>query len=359
MKKEGFTLIELLAVIVILAIIALITVPVVTSIINSSKNKTIETSVKNYVRAVENNLLLREVEDNPIPNGTYEIMSNGNICIGGTVDNCTNIFEIEVEGDYPTQGTIILSNNKVISLIDVVFNSYLVNMNSNGEITLTNYSSTDAICRAVDRSQARSTALGTEYTCKVNDTTSYNFYVLSTEGSNVNLLMSKNLADNVPYGTEDNMREYSKYALLTFTMWDYQTTPYIFTQLDSLTSGWTNISNINKTYSTITGSVTLTGKARLATFDELAGPVCTSGPINNAESEYGANAPYYTDCADWAMGDYCTVTSTDYYMIYAMNSKYKTLDDYNALSGCDSSNCESFASFGIRPVITVSMSELS
>ena len=98
--KKGFTLIELLAVIVILAILALITVPVVTNIINSSKTKTNETSVRNYVRAVENDLLLAEVEDRAVSNGTYEIMSNGNICLTTIVNNtCGNVLKINIEND--------------------------------------------------------------------------------------------------------------------------------------------------------------------------------------------------------------------------------------------------------------------
>ena len=54
MKKNGFTLIELLAVIVILAIIALIATPIILGIINDAREKANERSVELYASAVRN-----------------------------------------------------------------------------------------------------------------------------------------------------------------------------------------------------------------------------------------------------------------------------------------------------------------
>jgi len=57
-NEKGFTLIELLAVIVILSIISMITVPNVLSMVGYSKQGSAETSMTNYVRAVEQTLLV-------------------------------------------------------------------------------------------------------------------------------------------------------------------------------------------------------------------------------------------------------------------------------------------------------------
>lgn len=61
MKKNnsGFTLVELLAVIVILSIISMISMPNVLSMIRASRQGAAETSMTNYVRAVEQTLLVK------------------------------------------------------------------------------------------------------------------------------------------------------------------------------------------------------------------------------------------------------------------------------------------------------------
>ena len=61
MKVKGFTLIELLAVIVILAIIALIAVPIILNIIDDSKESTVLVSGKNYIRALEQQILSKNI----------------------------------------------------------------------------------------------------------------------------------------------------------------------------------------------------------------------------------------------------------------------------------------------------------
>ena len=77
--KKGFTLIELLAVIVKLAIIALIATPIVLNIINDSKETAVLRSADYYMDAVELSIAQRVLQNKSIPNGEYNIMSNGNI----------------------------------------------------------------------------------------------------------------------------------------------------------------------------------------------------------------------------------------------------------------------------------------
>lgn len=59
--KRGFTLIELIAVILILGIIALIAMPVVTSILNDSKNESFKVSTANVLKAIEDECQVRRI----------------------------------------------------------------------------------------------------------------------------------------------------------------------------------------------------------------------------------------------------------------------------------------------------------
>ena len=81
MKKHGFTLVELLAVIAILSIVAIITVPVVINYINNSKEISNDDSLSMYLKAVDNSILKRRLDNNVVSDGTYTIQNDGNICL--------------------------------------------------------------------------------------------------------------------------------------------------------------------------------------------------------------------------------------------------------------------------------------
>ena len=140
--RRGFTLIELLAVIVILAIIALIAVPVVINIINDdSKKESISRSVDLYIDHVQK-VLAKEQMTNP----TYtpdkcEIQSNGNVkCYKGETVLITTKgqeeLEIEMNGKKPTEGTIRFNNNKISSQ-NVLLENIYHHMNEEGQKTTT------------------------------------------------------------------------------------------------------------------------------------------------------------------------------------------------------------------------------
>ena len=81
LTTSGFTLIELLAVIVILAIIALIATPIVLSIINDTKKSAIKQSAEFYEKALEQSISTSILDDKNIPDGVYNILENGNMCL--------------------------------------------------------------------------------------------------------------------------------------------------------------------------------------------------------------------------------------------------------------------------------------
>ena len=89
-KNKGFTLVELLAVIVILAIIALIATPIILNVINDAKKEAAKDSFYGYMDAIEKAIIANDVEeeeDFPTPdsNGCYILKElNEKVNIKGT-----------------------------------------------------------------------------------------------------------------------------------------------------------------------------------------------------------------------------------------------------------------------------------
>ena len=193
--KKGFTLVELLAVIVILAIIALITVPIVTNILSSSKKETKEISVRNYVRAVEQSLLLYEIEETSLSDGTYIVTTNGNICI---TSDCSSILSIELEGEKPSSGNITIKDNKVISISNLKYNNFYGNLKDN-EITISESKEEkeEPSCYiSKDEDNDGYADIGDMITCGTES-----FYVISNDGNNIEMLAEKNITLTLPQQT--------------------------------------------------------------------------------------------------------------------------------------------------------------
>ena len=146
MRKNGFTLIELLAVIVILAIIAVIAVPIVLNIIEDSKKNASLRSAEMYMDAVELSKANRVMHHGAIPNKAYPIMTGGNICLetyelkeGKYVcsdnDNNPNNNELEVEvnGEAPKSGQIVIGNGEIEDATVKYSNDKTIVMNNKGE----------------------------------------------------------------------------------------------------------------------------------------------------------------------------------------------------------------------------------
>ena len=146
MNKRGFTLIELLAVIVILAIIAVIAVPIVIDIIDKSKENATLQSAEMYMDAVELSIANRVMHHGAIPNKAYPIMNGGNICLetyelkeGKYVcsDNDNNPnnneLEVEVKGEAPKSGQIVIGNGEIEDATVKYSNDKTIVTNNKGE----------------------------------------------------------------------------------------------------------------------------------------------------------------------------------------------------------------------------------
>ncbi len=131
MKKRGFTLIELLAVIVILAIIALIATPIVMNLIENSRKGAAERSAENYLRAVETAVATERLDGKTL-NGDYTIQSDGSICpVSGCGQDNVDKVAIDMNGNKPTSGTIVIENGLVTTESTMTFtDNYKVSYDS-------------------------------------------------------------------------------------------------------------------------------------------------------------------------------------------------------------------------------------
>ena len=189
-NKKGFTLIELLAVIIVLAIIALIATPIVMNTIKNAKKGAAERTADNYIKQVETAVAEAKLENKSVPNGTYNIDGNGNLTGAGLPDGK---LEIDMSGTKPSGGTIKISNGEVSKEeTTMTVGDYNVKYNQeNNKYEASEKGNTSLIC---DLQDGTSQTIGEKYTCHLDSNRT--FYVLETSGDNVSLIMDRNFTDD-------------------------------------------------------------------------------------------------------------------------------------------------------------------
>ena len=192
-RRNGFMLIELLAVIVILAIIAVIAVPIVLNIIDESKSNATLRSADFYLDAVEMSVAQSTLKDKNIPDGTYNI-KDGDICLN---DGCTEILEVEVNGEVPDSGTIAITNGNITGL-NIILNEKEITLNNKNEMVYVKF--LDEICKPAGKQYFATNPndLGYKYNCKVDpNKPEYTFYVLNYNDENGNITTDKTNAKSI------------------------------------------------------------------------------------------------------------------------------------------------------------------
>ena len=348
MKKRGFTLIELLAVIVVLAIIALIATPIVMNTIKNAKKGAAERTADNYIKQVETAVAEAKLENKSVPNGTYDIDGNGNLTGAGLPDGK---LEINMSGNKPTSGIIKIENGGVSSTdTTMTVGDYDVKYNQENkkyEAIEKGSSITTALCTA---NKTKTSALvynsgnpgqessytsqevgllasesgaytpGVTYTCELGDGESNTFYVLEENGDNVSLIAGFNLEGTVAWckpGSDNSCAADGAKAALK-----------------KRTSGWTKLTESQISLPSANQIATSAGK----TFNENSG---------------ASGLPTWLNSYTKTPVAYGYWTSTPY-ASYSYNAWYVNCD--GTLRNYDVGNVDLS---GVRPVITVSKSNLS
>ena len=116
-RNKGFTLVELLAVIVILALIALIATPIILNVINDAKKQAAKDSAYGYMDAVEKYIVSSELEDKSIKDRTYSVeeLNNMGVSVKGSTPDNGNIeikegavknYNLGIDGYYITKDEV-------------------------------------------------------------------------------------------------------------------------------------------------------------------------------------------------------------------------------------------------------------
>ena len=344
MKKRGFTLIELLAVIVVLAIIALIATPIVMNTIKRSKRGAAEGSADSYVKQVETVVAEERLSKNEVLEGEYQITSDGNLCRDKSA-SCSddNKIKIEMSGTKPTSGKIKITNGSVDqSSSSMTIGDYTVSYNS----TKKTYEATEkgntpqveVLCTAKTTATtgnvpSGSYAYGDEYTCELGDNDAKTFFVLETNGDKVSLIMNKNIDSNGKGTTSGNTVAWCKKSGANNSCAADGALEYLKTS----TTGWTKLTE---------------SQISLPTGQQIATAGGDSAWTNSTYTE--------TTLSTWLHGNLNASEAPSAYWTSTPRASHSSnawiVDCDGTLSG-DSVAIDDFS--GVRPVITVSKSNLS
>ena len=333
MKRKGFTLIELLAVIVVLAIIALIATPIVMNTIKNAKKGAAERTADNYIKQVETAVAEAKLENKSVPNGTYDIDGNGNLTGAGLPDGK---LEINMSGYNPTSGTVKISNGGVSQDgTTMTVGNYNVRYNQENNkyeaIEKGNTPQVEVLCTAKTTATTGNVpsgnyAYGDEYTCELGDNDAKTFFVLEIKGDNVSLIMDRNIDSNGKGTTSGNTVAWCKSGSDNSCAADGA-----LEYLKTSTTGWTKLTE---------------SQISLPSYDQIykaAGNKTSGlstwlyGNLSNIRAPFG----YWTSTPD--------ASNSNNAWDVCFDGTLYNLDVVSVVYGYD---------YGVRPVITVSKSQL-
>ena len=308
--KKGFTLIELLAVIVILAIIALIATPIILGIINDAREKANERSVELYASAIRNGIAAYQLrEGKEVLPGTY---------------NESNPLPFEVEYDVKVDCTsIIISEEGKVSL-----NKCKVNGGTKEYSYGIEEPSVAKIC-SIEKQDASKYSKGDVVTCNIGETPD-KFYVIADAEltvSSIKMLTEKNI-----HTTEYRQNDEAGYVAFSSTnYWSADSYPADVYNNNSLLYPIVEeyVSYLNTKLTNATGS--------LLTYSQAENLDCSG------------DAPSCSSAPSWVYSTwYWTGSANDTVNVWRVYSR-GNFNDINYRSG---------DYYGVRPVITISTSEI-
>jgi len=363
-NESGFTLIELLAIIVILGIIAVIAVPTVKKLTDEAKLKAFENTARGIIKAGNLYYSRKDMMDELNGDMTFTFPDNAE--------------ELELQGKLPENGTMVINEDGDIALaisnkkycITKRFDTDDIEIKEDydsckiimpGSLNALVTTSTDVTEVPKCLIEDTKCEAGTPVAVKVNEKDVYNFYIIKDTGTEVTLIMDRNLGDNVEwinsndYITENNKDE--KPNGCGYTSCNDEGPITVITELNKRTSDWTNIPE--KTY-TISGladdnttrkyeDITITGRSRLITYAES-----TVEEIGCTTSQ--GSCPKWMSINLFATGSNVDGNGNNKYNYWTStaaltNNRTAWVISYNGYVA-DSNGTSSITS-GIRPVITL------
>ena len=331
-KNKGFTLVELLAVIVILALIALIATPIILNVINDAKKQAAKDSAYGYMDAVEKYIVSSELEDKSIKDRTYSVEELNNM-------------GVSVKGSTPDNGNIEIKEGAVKNY-NLGIDGYAV---SNGEVkkvsTTKSFKNGTAVYynpetrKKCSESESKSTT-GTNSGCM-------KWYVFNDKEGNatVNVILDHNTTARVAWNSTGNNSEMKEVKI----------------KLEEDTKDWKNTARLI----TANEIAKITGNTRFDATQSGQNWFCldTNQPDTTTwcakaqgASEYDWLFDYTYDCTNYG----CNISDSNTWGYWTSspdkgNSAYawRVRWNGNLLNGVVGST-----DFGIRPVITISKSNI-
>ena len=314
--KKGFTLIELLAVIVILAIIALIATPIILGIINDARKESQERSIELYASAAKNAVAKYQLNNTSAPTSFDQL-------------------EIEYDGDVVCTTKELYEDGSI----------YLADCTVNGDAVDYTYgekqeSEVAKACTLADIDNDRIADVGEMVTCNISDTPD-KFYVIE-EANLATATEIKMLTEMNIHTTEYRQSDDAGTSIFSNTNYWVDSNYTLLSQYG--TTYPANVYDDNSLVKPIVDeyvsylNLKLTGAAgSLLTYSLLEKLGCS-----NASKD-------------------CTKAST---WIYQTNYWTGSVSDPIEIGYVKSngyivtSNIAEFASYGVRPVITISTSDI-
>ena len=363
MKKNGFTLVELLAVVSILSLLLLLVVPKIVNQLNNSKEEVNDTTKKVIYSATE-----KYMKD-------YNADTKDKYCI---------LVSDLIDENYLSDS--ITDNNTGIDIsrksVEILYNE-----NSGYEYRLVDNCE---LCTLVsDEDNSGTITVGDEYACNVNETDTFNFYVLGTEGEGanekVNLIMDRNICNDgtIEYTSTNYYCRYQWYSAADNNTYGPTT---VMAELYAGTKEWANVPDMimnykdenngdseNKGYTNIVtnnGVTTITGKptTNTTTVGTLSKPLKARLPMMSEVTVAGCIGSSGS-CPIWLMENikYSSVTNDKYsmnnnseayqniqgYWLLSSNPDYSGSAHYVYCNGSVSIDDTTNGNYGARPVITV------
>ena len=325
--RKGFTLIELLAVIVILAIIALIATPIILGIINDARKESQERSIELYASAAKNAIAKYQLNNTSSPTSFDQL-------------------DIEYDGDVVCTTKELYSDGSI----------YLAGCTVNGDAVDYTYGEQKGTSVAktctIQRQDTSKYSIGDVVTCTLSESTD-KFYIIAEADltvSAVQMLTEKNIS------TSTN-RQSDNAGVLKFSesnYWDSYPVPnpstdengftimrYVYDENSNLYPHVNNYETYLKNNGLNILNVKLMDYHKL---DEIE---------SNLENPYWAHSTSY-----WLGND--EYTGCIFY-INSIPDQWGSYMSYTCVY-CASSQCEPTfddnALYGIRPVITISTSDI-